>query len=188
MKIYKGIFDGWEIGVTRNLVKQFQEKFPSLQREFIDDLTDECLKHWLSKRGKYDLQKIEKPKSFLAEVVSNKLLDLLRHRTAKKRGDYFIAESLDQFLEDKPDSHILAHIAQVDQPTEMDQLDLKSALDQVFQRLSSQQKKVFTALRDEQLTITEISVRLKVHRSTIHNEINRIKEIFENEGLRKYLS
>jgi len=188
MNLYKRIFEGWEIGVTRNLVKQFQEKHPSLEREFIDDLTDECLKHWLSKRGKYDLQKIEKPKSFLAEVVSNKLLDLVRHRTAKKRRDYSLAKSLDQFLEDKSDSHILAHTAQVDQPTEMDQSDLKSKLDQVFQRLNSQQKKVFTVLREEQLTITEISLRLKVHRSTIHNEINRIKKIFENEGLRKYLS
>lgn len=188
MNLYKGIFESWEIGVTRNLVKQFQEKHPSLEREFVDDLTDECLKHWLSKRVKYDLKKIEKPKSFLAQIIANKLLDLVRHKTAKKRCDYFISESLDQFLEDNPDSKVLSSSDPVDQSAEIDQSELKSALDQAFQRLNSQQKKVFMALRDERLTVTEISVRLKVHRSTIHNEINRIKEIFENEGLRKFLS
>lgn len=188
MKLYKGIFESWEIAVTRNLVKQFQERCPSLEREFIDDLTDECLKHWLSKRDKYDLKRIEKPKSFLATVVSNKLLDLVRHRTAQKREKYFISESLEQFLEDDPDTHILANTAQVNQPTEIDQADLKFRLEQVLQKLNPQQKKIFQALRDEDLTITEISVRLKVHRATVHNEIKRIREIFENEGLRKYLA
>ena len=184
---YKGLFDDWEIAVTKNLVRQFKSTCPCLNREFVDDLTDECLKHWFVVRDKYDLQKIEKPKSFLAQVVSNKLSDLVRSRLRKKRDKYFEAISLNQFLEKNSDSPFLADPSQQSPADEADLSELKSKLDQAFKKLSPQQKKVYSALRDGQLTITEISVHLKVHRSTVHNEIKRIREIFESEGLRKYL-
>jgi len=57
----------------------------------------------------------------------------------------------------------------------------------VFEKLNPQQKQVYTALHEAKLTITQVSLHLKLHRSTVYDEINRIKEIFENEGLREYL-
>jgi len=186
------IFQKWEIAVTRNVVRQFQESCPSLRRDFIDDLTYECLCHWLSERDKCDIQKIERPKRYLAKVVTNKLCDLVRRRTAEKRSGYFLAESLDQFLEDNPNSQCLADKSSVDQSSGLAENEIRSELkirlERVFKELTSQQKKVFLALRDEQLTITEISIRLKVHRVTIHREINRIRELFENEGLREFIA
>lgn len=188
---WERVFQKWEIAVTRNVVRQFQESCPSLKRDFIDDLTYECLLHWFSEKDKYDIQKMEKPKKFLAKVITNKLCDLVRRRTAEKRSGYFLAESLEQFLEDNPNSPCLADNSKVDQADELAQKEirdeLKVRLDQIFKKLKPQQKEVFLALRDEQLTVTEISVRLKVHRMTIHREINRIRELFENEGLREFI-
>lgn len=185
---WERVFQKWEIAVARNLVRQFQGTCPSLKRDFIDDLTYECLQHWFFEKDKYDLQKIEKPKKFLAKVITNKLCDLVRRRSAEKRSGYFLAESLEQFLEENPTSSLLADKSEVDQSVEFDRKELKVKIDQIFKKLTSQQKKVLLALRDEQLTVTEISVRLKVHRMTIHREINRIRELFENEGLRKFIS
>ncbi len=185
------IFQKWEIAVARNVVKQFQESCPSLRRDFIDDLAYECLCHWFSEKDKYDIHKIEKPKKFLAKIITNKLCDLVRRRTTEKRSGYFLSESLEQFIEDNPNSEYLAdkstinHASQLAEKEVMGELRVK--LDRVFKELTPQQKKVFLALRDEQLTITQISLRLKVHRSTVHNEINRMKELFENEGLREFM-
>jgi RNA polymerase sigma factor (sigma-70 family) len=176
------IFQKWEIAVTRNLVRQFQESCPSLKRDFVDDLTYECLCHWLSEKDKCDIQKIEKPKRYLAKVVTNKLCDLVRRRSAEKRSGYFLAESLDKFLEDNPNAECFADNSTIDQAIGVSETEvrdeLKTRLDRVFKTLTPQQKKVFIALRDEQLTITELSIRLKVHRITIHREINRIKQLF----------
>jgi len=184
------IFQKWEIAVTRNLVRQFQETCPSLKRDFVDDLTYECLCHWLSEKDKCDVQKIEKPKKYLAKVITNKLCDLVRRRSAEKRSGYFLAESLDKFLEDNPNAECFINNSVIDQAiggveTEVRD-ELRTRLDRVFKTLTPQQKKVFIALRDEQLTITDLSIRLKVHRITIHREINRIKQLFEDEGLREF--
>jgi RNA polymerase sigma factor (sigma-70 family) len=184
------IFQKWEIAVTRNLVRQFQETCPSLKRDFVDDLTYECLCHWLSEKDKCDVQKIEKPKKYLAKVITNKLCDLVRRRSAEKRSGYFLAESLDKFLEDNPNAECFIDNSAIDQAiggveTEVRD-ELRTRLDRVFKTLTPQQKKVFIALRDEQLTITDLSIRLKVHRITIHREINRIKQLFEDEGLREF--
>lgn len=181
------LFSGWEIAVTKKVAKQFKAKCPCIHRDDVNDLTEECLSHWLIVRNKYDLEKIEYPKSFLAKVVTNYLSIIVESRLRKKRSQYFQAVSLDQFLEENSDSPFLANPVQHNPSGNIDLEELKAKIDQTVKKLSSQQKQVLSALRDGQLDITAISVRLKVHRSTVYNEINRIKEVFENEGLRKYL-
>ncbi len=129
----------------------------------------------------------ESQKAYMATIIKNKLFDILRERRSSKRNDFFQAISLNQFLEDNSDSPFLAHPSQQDPADEAHRSEFKFKLDQVFKKLNPQQRQVYSALRDGQLTITQISVRLKLHRNTIRNEINRIREVFEREGLKEFL-
>ncbi len=185
---YKGIFENWEIAVAKNLVRQFKRKTPCLHREFEDDLVDECLKHWFFVREKYSICEMRDGESFLAKVVTNKLVDLVKNHLRNKREKYFQAVSLDQFLEDNSDSPFLAHPIQQSPADASHSAELEQQIGSALSKLTPQQQEIYFALIDEELTITQISLRLKVHRGTVHNEIKRIRKVFENEGLKKYLS
>jgi len=41
-----GLFYGWEIAIAKKYVRQFRSTCQCLERDFEDDLVDECLKHW----------------------------------------------------------------------------------------------------------------------------------------------
>lgn len=183
----KGLFQGWEVAIAKKYVRQFRSTCQCLQRDVYEDLVDECLKHWFFLRDTVKPEEEEKRRAYMVQILKNKLTDIVRSRRSVKRNEFFQAISLDQFLEDNSDSPFLAHPTQRSPADEIDLVDLKSKIDQAVRKLSPQQRRVYSALCDGELTITQISVRLKVHRATVHNEINRIREVFENEGLRKYL-
>lgn len=284
-----GLFHEWEIAIAIKHVRQFRSTCQCLERDFEDDLVDECLKHWYFLRVTVKPEAEGKRRAYMGAIVKNKLCDIVRERTSRKSSFSFSVEqfknaglepidlqeaikkdgygwnikatdsidwlnellgdsglynlleskgyeptkeildaqnnlwrsvsvcrrlnrlileeiyleqcpnipknhnkffqeiSLDQFLDDTPDSPFLAHPAQRSPIDETELSELKFKLNQVFKKLNPQQKKVYEALHDANLTITQISVSLKLHRSTVYDEINRIKEIFEDEGLREYL-
>lgn len=182
-----GLFYGWEIAIAKKYVRQFRTTCQCLRRDFEDDLANECLEHWYSLRNTVKPESEEKRRSYMVRIIKNKLTDIVRSRRAEKRNEFFQAISLDQFLEDNSDSPFLSHPSQRN-PAEQAHLDeVKSRIDQAFGKLNAQQKQVYSALCDEQLNIAQISLRLKLHRNTIRNEINRIREVFEQEGLREFL-
>jgi RNA polymerase sigma-70 factor (ECF subfamily) len=182
-----GLFQGWEVAIAKKYVRQFRTTCQCLERDVFEDLVDECLKHWFFLRDTVRPEEEEKRRAYMVRIVKNKLTDIVRRRRASKCNEYFQAVSLDQFLEDNSDSPFLAHPTQHDPCDEVHLSDLQSKLDQVFKKLNPQQQEVYTAIFDGQLTITEVSLRLNLHRSTVYDEINRIKKIFENEGLRTFL-
>lgn len=183
MNYPKGLFQGWEIAIAKKYVRQFRSTCQCLGRDFEDDLVDECLKHWFSQRDTVKPEEEEKRRAYMVTIVRNYLCNIVEGRRTKKRNEYYQAVSLNQFLEENPNSSILAH----NPPDEFQLPELRAKLTNIFQRLNPQQKKVFQALQDGDLSVTTISVRLKVHRATVHNEIKRMREIFESEGLREYL-
>jgi len=183
----EGLFQNWEVAIAKKYVRQFRSTCQCLRRDVFEDLVDECLKHWFFMRDTVKPEDEDRRRAYMVQIVKNQLTDIVRSRRSEKRNEFFQAISLDQFLEDNPESPFLAHPFQQSQDKNIDSANLKEKIDNAIKKLSPQQKKVFFALQGGELTITQISVRLKVHRATIHNEINRIREVFENEGLRKYL-
>jgi len=184
---YRGIFEEWEVGIAVKTVRGFKDDYSCLGRDCIDDLVDECLKHWFFVRQKYSKKKIEHPKAFFKQVATNKLYDIVEERSALKRNKYFEAVSLDQFLEQNSDSPFLVDSFQVTPEQNIQNAELKKRIEEVAQTLNPQQQKLLQALSEDQLTIKEISIRLRLHRSTVYEEMRRIKEVFEKEGLEKYL-
>ena len=78
----------WEIAVTKKLVGEFRRRSRSLAREEFDDLVQECLAHWIVVRRKLAPDPAAPPTAYMAQVVRNKLTDLIREQAAEKRvGD-----------------------------------------------------------------------------------------------------
>ena len=81
---YKGLFENWELAVSRKLVRQFRSRWASLGRDEFDELMQECLVHWLSVRSQFDPALDTNRSAFIARVVRNKLTDLVRERECRE--------------------------------------------------------------------------------------------------------
>ena len=76
----------WEIAVTKKLVGEFRRRSRSLAREEFDDLMQECLAHWIVVRRKLAPDPDSPPVGYMAQVIRNKLTDLIREQAADKRA------------------------------------------------------------------------------------------------------
>jgi len=78
----------WEIAVTKKLVGEFRRRSRSLAREEFDDLMQECLAHWIVVRRKLPPDPDAPPVAYMAQVIRNKLTDLIREQAADKRASH----------------------------------------------------------------------------------------------------
>ena len=74
----------WEIAVTKKLVGEFRRRSRILWREDFDDLVQDCLLHWIGVRRKMALDPDNPPVGYMAQVLRNKLTDLMREQGAEK--------------------------------------------------------------------------------------------------------
>ena len=100
----------WEIAVTKKLVGEFRRRSRSLKREEFDDLMQECLAHWIVVRRKLAPDPDAPPVGYMAQVIRNKLTDLIREREADKRAGEQEALSLDAALDGSDDGLTLSAI------------------------------------------------------------------------------
>lgn len=189
---YRGLFQDWEIAVVKKLINGFQEKWSCLKREDFDDLLQECLIHWYFAKDDYDPGREASQKTFMGRIIRNKLTDLVREREADKRKIAHLTISLDEPLEDDEDSPAL--IDKIDDGSINDashnhflEIQLKIDLSKALQKLTPQQKSLCRLLGEKGLTVKEASEYLKTPRSTIYDELKRIRTIFMKEGLEDYL-
>ncbi|HNQ03880.1 MAG TPA: sigma factor [Thiobacillaceae bacterium] len=77
---------------------EFRRRSRSLAREEFDDLVQECLAHWIVVRRKLAPDPGAPPTAYMAQVVRNKLTDLIREQAAEKRAGDQEALSLDAAL------------------------------------------------------------------------------------------
>jgi len=189
---YQGLFQSWEIAIVKKLVKEFQEEWPSLKREEPNDLYQECFTHWFFKRDQYDRTAGASRQTFMAKVVRRRLIDLVRERESGKRKTSYIADSLDEPIENEEDSPTLADM--IDESTVAGgssdpffRVDLGIDLSRVLKKFTPSQRKLWRLLREEALTMIEASDYLRIPRGTVYDELKRIRELFQREGLDDYL-
>ncbi|MFH1374778.1 MAG: sigma-70 family RNA polymerase sigma factor [bacterium] len=189
---YDKLFQSWEIAVAKRLVHEFQNAWTCLGREDFDDLLQECLIHWYQAKGEYDRSRGASLQTFMGRVIRNKLMDIVRECEADKRKVASLTVSLDDPVRDGEDGK--TWLEQLDHgPTETAAPDptnkvlLKADLSKAFRKLTPQQERLCRLIGDSGLTVTEASECLKTPRSTIYDEIERIRTIFEKEGLKEYL-
>ncbi|MBK7664270.1 MAG: sigma-70 family RNA polymerase sigma factor [Sterolibacteriaceae bacterium] len=183
----------WEIAVTKKLVGEFRRWSRSLAREEFDDLMQECLAHWIVVRRKLPPDPDAPPVAYMAQVIRNKLTDLIREQAADKRAGEQDALSLDASLDGSDDGMTLADLladnesAQPDDPGAVERRDARIDIGRVLARLTPVQRQLCHMLGEEGLTIKEAAERLRIPRGTLYEEITRIRRAFADQGLGDYL-
>ncbi len=178
-----------ELRVARSLVKKFQQTYKVLLREGFEDLLQECLTHWFFVKDNPDFQEVKAHKSFMEKVITNKLFDLMKANEREKRRTLYDSVSLDQMLDGEDNLEAVEALIKTDEDIfkNLMKKEFLEAFDRALEELSFKQKQVYRLLSEEGLNVNEISRFLKIPRSTIRDEIKRMREIFRNEGLEDYL-
>jgi RNA polymerase sigma-70 factor (ECF subfamily) len=183
----------WEIAVSKKLVGEYRRRSRSLAREEFDDLMQECLAHWIVVRRKLPPDPEPPPVAYMAQVVRNKLTDLIREQAAEKRAGEQDALSLDASLDGSEDGVTLADLladsesAQPDDPGAVERRHARIDIGRVLERLTPVQRQLCQMLGAEGLTIKEAAERLRIPRGTLYEEIKRIRQVFTDQGLGDYL-
>ena len=183
----------WEIAVTKKLVGEFRRRSRSLAREEFDDLIQVCLAHWIVVRRKLAPDPDSPPVGYMAQVIRNKLTDLIRERAADKRAGEQDALSLDAAPDGSDEGLTLAELladnesAQQGEADAVDRQHARIDIGRALALLTPVQRQLCQMLGEEGLTIKEAAERLRIPRGTLYEEIKRIRRVFADQGLGDYL-
>lgn len=186
---YGGVFEDWEIAIAKKLVDQFKRRWRCFAKDDFEDLLQECLSHWYFKRDTFMDSKGALKTTYMTNVLKNKLMDMVAERMAEKRKTDHMSVSLDAPISEDDETAIIDKIA--DKLTEdltsvIHVIGLKNDLAKALDKLTPQQKELCRLLEDG-MSIKEAGQKLNIHRSTVYEEIKRIAQALESDGLKNYL-
>jgi RNA polymerase sigma factor (sigma-70 family) len=183
----------WELATVRKIVSEHRRRYWVLHFWDHDDLVQDVLLHWIEIRGRTrQSSEAQPPVSFMAKVVRNKLTDLIRELDSDKRAGDVGAMSLESMQEDDDGVHLNAAL-----PTEttdswesegVDCRDARIDLSRVLGLLTSTQRELCRLLGEEGLSVTEAARALGLHRSSVYEQVARIRGCLETEGLDAYVT
>lgn len=185
---YEGLFESWEIGVAKNVIEKFRRKWKCLEREGFDDLLQECLTHWHFSKDDYNPSAGANRRTFMSRVVEHKLGHIVEKLTSDKRKVFLTSDSLDERISDEEDSPTyLDRLSDNSVPSLRINAELKIDISKTFQKLTPRQRELCRLLSDEGMSIKEASEILKTPRTTLNEEVKRIRAIFQKAELCEYL-
>ena len=181
---YEGLFEGWEIAIAKKMVNEFQQKWRHFRKDECEDLLQECLFCWFNERDKYDPERGASKETYMSRIVKYRLLKLREKAYAEKRRLMYESESLDEYI-DPDDSSPSAN--KKHQPSTSIEPGLGIDLAAVLKKLTPEQQQICAMLQYEDISILQISKRLKKNHNYVYREAQRIRKVFEAEGLKGYL-
>jgi len=190
---YRGLFQHWEIAIVVKLVREFQLRWRALALEPTEDLLQDCLIHWLAVRRDTDPARRITRNAFMARVVRNKLMDMVRERESEKRRVNYDAVSLDDPASYKDDGEVsfdrLDETFEQRQSGEDDIVEQEVRVDllDAIRRLTPLQQRLCLLLVYHDLTPKEVGRRLRMSPDAISEELTRIRQVFAQLGLGDYL-
>jgi len=176
---YGDLFEGWEIAVAKKLVAQFLANHPWLKTLEFDDILQECLVHWYFQRGTFQADKGVPIKSYMASILSHKLQSILRSQLSDRRKIDHLTQSLEKHLGEG--DLTLGETLPSEGETDM---ALRLDIQDVMRELTPLQRRICRLL-EEGYPVTEIAQALGKPRSTVRDEIKRIRNIFSQRGLKQ---
>jgi RNA polymerase sigma factor (sigma-70 family) len=185
--------DKWEIAVAKKLVGEFRRRSRILQRYEFDDLVQECLLHWIGVRRNLDRDPDNPPLGYMAQVLRNKLTDLMREQGAEKRAGDLGAISLDATVDGSDDGMTVAESLDASESAhsgkdgETHRQHIRMDLLRALSRLTPAQQRLCLMLGEEGLSVKEAAEKLRIPRGTLYEEIKRIRQVFADCGLDDYL-
>lgn len=184
---YDELFEEWEVRHARCFVLEYKAKFKALSREDFDDLLQECLIHWLMKKNQYDPEKQAALKTFMKEVINNKLMDVLRSQSRQKRKLSYMAIPIDEILNDDDQLSSGIFAKEDEQLRSVINSDMDLLLANALEKLSRKQKKMCRLVTEEGMSFREIGKTLNMSKGAVYDEVIRIRQVFREEGLNDYL-
>ena len=190
---YKGLFERWELAITRKLIREFRARWRSLEQDEFEEVMQECLVHWLSVRRDLDPARGPVRSAFMATVVRNKLMDLVRERESAKRKATYDSISLNEPLDGENNSLTLLDVVDVTQVHERDDHvgglaeEARADIFKAMKHLTPLQQQLCHLLGCEGLSVQDASRKLGIPRATIYDELKRIRKSFTQLGLQHYL-
>jgi RNA polymerase sigma factor (sigma-70 family) len=184
--------DNWEIAVVKKLVSEFRRRSRILGRHEFDDLVQDCLLHWIAVRRKLAPDPDNPPVGYMAQVLRNKLTDLMREQGAEKRAGDLVMVSLDATIDGSEDGMTLAESLATTESAHAEEggdthrhmhIDLLRAL----ALLTPAQRYLCRLLGEEGLSVKEAADQLRIPRGTLYEDIKRIRKLFADRGLQEYL-
>lgn len=185
--------DKWELAVTKKLVGEYRRRSRILARYEFDDLVQDCLLHWIGVRRTLVRDPDNPPVGYMAQVLRNKLTDLMREQGADKRAGDLQMVSLDATVDGSEDGMTLAESldasesARLGEDGETDRHHVHMDLLRVLALLTPAQRRLCLMLGEQGQSVKEAAEHLRIPRGTLYEEIKRIRKVFAEHGLADYL-
>ena len=172
----------------RCLIRNVQRENLCLRGEGFEDLLQECLVHWFFIKDQYRSEEGVGERTFLNRIIRNKLADIARIKGAYKRKVFYMSESLDAMDEDEELSGAKEKALMVEEKTveKITTAELPDALARATADLSFRQKQLCRFL-SEGTSLVKVGEKMNIPRTTLQEEVKRIREVFRKEGLEEYL-
>jgi RNA polymerase sigma factor (sigma-70 family) len=176
-------FEPWETLDIQKLVNWFSLTHRLPKSFEINDLLQEAYSHWHSVRHTYRSSAGALPRTYLNRVVKHHLLSQERDWRAIKRGGGEQPLSLDEPF---GESEATTRGELLQAPAEHSG-DLRIELQTALSKLTGRQRRIVAGL-SLGLPQSEIATRIGISRDTVAEERKLIRKVFEDVGLRAYLS
>ena len=189
---YGGLFQAWELAIAKKLVREFHATSRALQHDEADDLLQEVLLHWYHARASHDPMGKASIRTYMARVVRNKLIDLIRERESDKEKVNILAVPTEIMHEGEPGSTTDDAGGDPPEPEEArEQRDAEQSLHldlaRALAHLTPRQRALCQLLLEQDISMVEASQRLGVPRTTLYEELKHIRMVFKALGLDAYL-
>lgn len=144
--------------------------------------------HWYFTRDQYDPSRPAACKTFMSRVIENKLMDIIKERESQKRKGYYQSVSLEELTANFDGDDYSEDLAVEDENlASAIKSDVSEILLRAYKKLSRRQREICRLIQIEGLNLKQTSERLKIPRTTLYDDIFRIRDVFREEGLRDYL-
>lgn len=183
---YRGVLNPDTERLVRAKARQLVGRY-GFTAEDIPDLEQELASKVVQALPRYDPKK-GKRSTYLQRVVDRKVASLIEAKKAAKRDYRVPVVSLDEEGEGEEGETWMRHEVVGDQTTlgsAQRETDLRVDLDRVLRQLPPRLGEVCELLKTKSLT--QVSRETGIPRGTLYEYLDRLRSVFEDEGLRGYL-
>lgn len=171
----------WESSVAKYVAMDFIAKrgqIPCLDGE---DLVQEILVHWITQKQQFDENRDASIQTFFRKIAKNRLADIYRAQKAEKRGGGSYLLSLNRpVLNGQVDETELGDF--IPDPEDM-ALEVEGKIERYYllSCLTLRQKELAEGL-EKGYSLADMARKMNAPRTTLNDELNRIRRIFRQHG------
>ncbi len=189
-------FEKWEVSLVKRKARRLIGKF-GITPSNVEDLEQELFLHiFLRKKGGSSNAQVQfQGKSVMSRILDNRVRDIIEKAKTKKREGDLKSDSLHRELGQTEEGESMTYedilsedesLWRIGRRRLVDEEEIRHALRSTLSKLSPFQRKVCRLLMRHK-KISGVAVALHMKRPTLYLEIERIRAVFDEEGLGGYI-